>query len=29
LITNLLNSLALGRCQPPYIILQFSGDLCF
>ena len=28
-ITNFLNLPALGRRQPPYIVLQLSGDLCF
>ena len=28
-ITNFLNLPALGRCQPPYIVLRLCGDLCF
>ena len=28
-ITNSLNLPALGRRQPPYIVLRLSGDLCF
>ena len=27
--TNFLNLLALGRRQPPYIVLRLRGDLCF
>jgi hypothetical protein len=29
LITNFLNLPALGRRQPPYIVLRLCGDLCF
>jgi len=29
LLTNFFNLLALGRRQPPYIVLRLSGDLCF
>jgi hypothetical protein len=28
-LTDFLNLPALGRCQPPYIRLLVSGDLCF
>jgi hypothetical protein len=28
-ITDSLNLPALGRRQPPYVVLQLSGDLCF
>ncbi|KAI4300018.1 hypothetical protein L6164_033438 [Bauhinia variegata] len=28
-VTNFLNLLALGRRQPPYMVLQLCGDLCF
>jgi len=28
-LTDFFNFLALGRCQPPYIVLRLSGDLCF
>ncbi len=28
-LTNFLNLPALGRRQPPYLILRISGDLCF
>ncbi len=28
-ITNFLNLPALGRRQPPYIVLRLCGDLCF
>ncbi len=28
-LTNFLNLTALGRRQPPYVVLQLSGDLCF
>jgi hypothetical protein len=28
-ITDSLNLPALGRRQPPYIVLRLSGDLCF
>ena len=28
-LTNFLNLLALGRRQPPYIVLRLRGDLCF
>ena len=27
--TPLLNLPALGRRQPPYVVFQLSGDLCF
>lgn len=27
--TNFLNLPALGRRQPPYIVFQLGGDLCF
>ncbi len=29
MLTNFFNLLALGRRQPPYIVLRLSGDLCF
>ena len=29
LLTDFFNLLALGRRQPPYIVLRLSGDLCF
>ncbi len=29
LITNFLHLPALGRRQPPYIVFQLCGDLCF
>ena len=29
LLTNFFNLPALGRRQPPYVILRISGDLCF
>ncbi len=28
-ITNFLNLPALGRRQPPYVVLRLCGDLCF
>ena len=28
-VTDFLNLPALGRRQPPYIVLRLSGDLCF
>ena len=28
-LTSSLNLPALGRCQPPYIVLRLCGDLCF
>ena len=28
-LTNFFNLPALGRRQPPYVVLQLSGDLCF
>ena len=28
-LTNFFNLPALGRRQPPYVVLQHSGDLCF
>ena len=28
-LTSFLNLPALGRRQPPYIVLRLSGDLCF
>ena len=28
-LTNLFNLPALGRCQPPYLVFQLCGDLCF
>ena len=28
-LTSFLNLPALGRRQPPYVVLQLSGDLCF
>jgi hypothetical protein len=28
-ITNFLHLPALGRRQPPYIVLRLCGDLCF
>ena len=28
-ITNPLNLPALGRRQPPYVVLRLCGDLCF
>ena len=28
-LTDFLNLPALGRRQPPYIVLRLSGDLCF
>ena len=28
-LTSFLNLPALGRCQPPYIVLRLCGDLCF
>ena len=28
-ITDFLHLPALGRRQPPYIVLRLSGDLCF
>ena len=28
-LTNFFNLTALGRRQPPYVVLQLSGDLCF
>ncbi len=29
MLTSFFNLLALGRRQPPYIVLRVSGDLCF
>ncbi len=29
MLTNFFNLLALGRRQPPYIVLRLSGDLLF
>ncbi len=29
MLTDFFNLLALGRRQPPYIVLRLSGDLCF
>ena len=28
-LTSFLNLPALGRCQPPYVVLRLCGDLCF
>jgi hypothetical protein len=28
-LTNFFNLPALGRRQPPYVVLPLSGDLCF
>ena len=28
-VTDFLNLPALGRRQPPYVVLRLSGDLCF
>ncbi|CAN1828593.1 hypothetical protein LINPERHAP1_LOCUS32281, partial [Linum perenne] len=28
-VTNFLDLPALGRRQPPYMVLQLCGDLCF
>ncbi|KAG5007092.1 hypothetical protein JHK82_025017 [Glycine max] len=29
LVTNFLDLPALGRCQPPYMVLRLCGDMCF
>jgi hypothetical protein len=29
LLTNFLNLLALGRCQPSYVVFRLCEDLCF